>query len=389
MPTPPASDAAAGQQDTTGANGYPVGAVQNTSATQVTADTFDDSRPPRTLSDGTVVYGSGAAYGKVGPEIQSSTQAGANFDTSMGWTNPYNPASPGYQGNPRYQDYVPVGTGTATQPDTTVGGGSIGGTPYNDPAYRAPNNSLATAGIADTTLTDKQPGGSLIDPAPSYYNMTNQDVANIGAPGFGGPKVSGVVPGAPAAPTVANGPRCVYVTVAPVADPANDPVLGYAVVNSMGGVTFGGGRGGVVKVTNLNPGQPYTFKVAARNNSGVGALSPASAVAYAYNPEASDVRDPGGLEDWAKVNPVYTPQGTIANGTGPALTGVTAGAPGSFSPSYSGLPASLASLKANPVVGDSGSNKPGAAWTTGQYVVLGDKSKAYWNATAWIAGTAP
>jgi hypothetical protein len=31
---------------------------------------------------------------------------------------------------------------------------------------------------------------------------------------------------------------------------------------------------------------------------------------------------------------------------------------------------------------------PTSAWTTGQHVVLGDASKAYWNGTAWVAGQA-
>ena len=31
---------------------------------------------------------------------------------------------------------------------------------------------------------------------------------------------------------------------------------------------------------------------------------------------------------------------------------------------------------------------PATAWTTGQHVLLGDASKAFWNATAWTAGQA-
>lgn len=29
---------------------------------------------------------------------------------------------------------------------------------------------------------------------------------------------------------------------------------------------------------------------------------------------------------------------------------------------------------------------PATNWTTGQYVTLGDTSKANWNGTAWVAG---
>lgn len=66
------------------------------------------------------------------------------------------------------------------------------------------------------------------------------------------------------------------------------------------------------------------------------------------------------------------------------VTGVVAGAPGSFT---GGTLPSLAVLKADPEVGDAGTNKPGAAWTTGQFVNLRDGSKANWNGTAWTAGT--
>lgn len=73
-------------------------------------------------------------------------------------------------------------------------------------------------------------------------------------------------------------------------------------------------------------------------------------------------------------------------GGGVAATGVSAGAPGSFTPSGATPPATLAALKADPVIGDSGTSKPGAAWTTGQYVVLGDASQANWSGTAWASG---
>ncbi len=74
----------------------------------------------------------------------------------------------------------------------------------------------------------------------------------------------------------------------------------------------------------------------------------------------------------------------------PAVAGVTVGSPGSFTPAGSLAPANLAALKASAVVGDSGTAAPNSAWTTGQYVLLGDGSKASWDnsATAWIAGPA-
>jgi hypothetical protein len=88
----------------------------------------------------------------------------------------------------------------------------------------------------------------------------------------------------------------------------------------------------------------------------------------------------------------WTLQGapTYEYGTGGAvaITGVTAGTPGSFQPGGATAPANLAALKADPVVGDAGSNKPSAAWTTGQSVLLGTGS-AHWDGTAWVAGATP
>ena len=63
-------------------------------------------------------------------------------------------------------------------------------------------------------------------------------------------------------------------------------------------------------------------------------------------------------------------------------TGATAGIPGSLDPATAVVPYSLADLQAMGALGEVG------AWTTGQYVTLGDKSTAYWNGSAWVAGIA-
>jgi hypothetical protein len=60
-------------------------------------------------------------------------------------------------------------------------------------------------------------------------------------------------------------------------------------------------------------------------------------------------------------------------------TGADAGAPGTFTPTGAPPPqdlAALASVTANPTT----------AWTTGQFVSLGDGSSATWDGTAWISG---
>lgn len=65
--------------------------------------------------------------------------------------------------------------------------------------------------------------------------------------------------------------------------------------------------------------------------------------------------------------------------SGTAATGATAGTPGTWTPVDSYAPTTLA--------GTTGiTASPTTAWTTGQYVVLGDNSKAHWSGTAWAAG---
>jgi hypothetical protein len=77
-------------------------------------------------------------------------------------------------------------------------------------------------------------------------------------------------------------------------------------------------------------------------------------------------------------------EGCACAASGPAATGATAGIPATLTPADSYPPETFADLLATPLTAS-----PTSAWTTGQHVVLGDGSKAYWNATAWVAGTAP
>jgi hypothetical protein len=84
---------------------------------------------------------------------------------------------------------------------------------------------------------------------------------------------------------------------------------------------------------------------------------------------------------------VGQPTYTYGAGAVATISGVTAGTPGTFQPSGVTPPADLAALKADAVVGDAGSNKPVAAWVTGESVLLGTGS-AHWDGTAWLAGAA-
>jgi hypothetical protein len=66
-----------------------------------------------------------------------------------------------------------------------------------------------------------------------------------------------------------------------------------------------------------------------------------------------------------------------------APTGVTPGVPGSFQPAGATVPYDITVLRSLGALGQT------VAWTTGQYVVLGDGSQAYWTSTAWNSGAAP
>ena len=66
---------------------------------------------------------------------------------------------------------------------------------------------------------------------------------------------------------------------------------------------------------------------------------------------------------------------------GVTATGATAGTPGVFTPPGAATPANLAAVAADTA-------QPATPWTTGQYVILGDASNAYWNGSAWVAGKA-
>jgi len=81
------------------------------------------------------------------------------------------------------------------------------------------------------------------------------------------------------------------------------------------------------------------------------------------------------------VNGTWSGAGPWSLGTGIVATGATAGTPGTFTPAGADTPANLAAMTGKTA-------NPATAWTTGQHVVLGDASKAYWNATAWVAGQA-
>jgi hypothetical protein len=103
--------------------------------------------------------------------------------------------------------------------------------------------------------------------------------------------------------------------------------------------------------------------------------------------------DDGPLDDWdqdstAVVQAVFTdivPAVSIGLQKVPgavAATGANAGTPGTFTPAGAAAPADLAAMS-------SVAATPTTAWTTGQYVTLGDASQAFWDGGAWQVGAAP
>jgi hypothetical protein len=159
--------------------------------------------------------------------------------------------------------------------------------------------------------------------------------------------------------------------------------------------------GDVVVSGGPGPGTPYTVtwggnyskenvSTLTATSSLTGGSSPAVAVTTP-TPGASPAAGPllTALDAADHLHVQYT---TVAPPTadcdciasGPAATGATAGAPATITPVDSYPPETFAILTATPLTAT-----PSTAWTTGQYLVLGNGTRAYWNATTWVAGTAP
>ena len=91
----------------------------------------------------------------------------------------------------------------------------------------------------------------------------------------------------------------------------------------------------------------------------------------------------GGVTSAVTIDATFVANGAWARTSQVAATGANGVAsPGKFTPAGAMAPANLAAM-----TGITAS--PATAWTTGQYVVLGDGSAAHWDGTAWVAGVAP
>lgn len=216
------------------------------------------------------------------------------------------------------------GTGTVTDHSAVsllnTEAPGTGGIPEANPAYRAPSGPVA-ASTKDTTLTDKQPGGSATDnvntPDASGIMTSSPDTYSIGAAGSG---TGTTAPVAPTGVTAVTDNHGVTVSWSAVADPSGDEVLGYEVYSVEDqGVVYAGRAATSVFVNWLDESRSYTFQVAARNKKGLGPRSTASSPAVRpYNGLAPDANNPnvGLLDPLNRVNPVYNPDGSFKAGTG-------------------------------------------------------------------------
>lgn len=117
-------------------------------------------------------------------------------------------------------------------------------------------------------------------------------------------------------------------------------------------------------VSGLNPANPSDDFMTYRS----ALVNPFTYVRTTGQPDSEPLFDGSWTDDG--VEPYVTP------------TGVTPGTPGSFTPSGATAPYNLATLQDFGALGET------TAWTTGQYVVLGDGSFAHWTGAAWASGEA-
>jgi hypothetical protein len=110
-----------------------------------------------------------------------------------------------------------------------------------------------------------------------------------------------------------------------------------------------------------------------------------------YDVELDEFGVPGPLNDpltstkhlrMIKVGVAPPAETDGAEALGVPATGATAGSPAALTPSNSYAPASFATIGGLTAT-------PNTAWTTGQYVLLRDGSRAYWDGDSWNAGVAP
>jgi hypothetical protein len=114
------------------------------------------------------------------------------------------------------------------------------------------------------------------------------------------------------------------------------------------------------------------------------AFWPSATSAQAWEgPAWMDASIKGGVTSAVTIDATFVANGAWTRSSMVAATGATGiTSPGTFTPPGAMAPPNLAAMSGVTA-------SPATAWTTGQYVVLGDGSQAHWNGTAWVAGVAP
>lgn len=142
----------------------------------------------------------------------------------------------------------------------------------------------------------------------------------------------------------------------------------------------------------VSGGVPVPFTVIPSAGKPISTTNPqftGNLIPQPFTPLAGDVGDASSLDfEWSITGWTNLP---VTNTTPVgASTGATSGTPGTWTPSGSTPPSSVANLIAgtpNPVVAS-----PTTAWLTGQYVqtgTAGTSGQAHWDGTVWVAGIAP
>lgn len=145
---------------------------------------------------------------------------------------------------------------------------------------------------------------------------------------------------------------------------------------------------GVIEVSSSLPGNRFILYVVTRYRGGLEKRQIGVASVTSVEPDQQTRGEVEGIavtftwqEDELFNGAPFWQWGPAIPGAVPA-SGVTAGTPGSFTPAGSTAPATLAALQALGALGET------TAWTTGQYVVLGNASQAHWDGASWAAGAA-
>ena len=150
----------------------------------------------------------------------------------------------------------------------------------------SPGGATATVDGATTSVAV----GGLANGTTYTFTVRATNFVGTGSPSAPSNAVTpATVPGAPTAVTaVQAGDRAVEVSWTPPADDGASPITGYVVTSSPGGLAVSAGAAATsVTVEDLTAGTAYTFRVAAANDLGTGAVSaPSNAVVAATVPGA-------------------------------------------------------------------------------------------------------